>query len=144
MTIEQFMYYLDAYGASLHRWPPELRAAADAFLASSPSAMAARSETARLDAVLDRYRVTPDLASETRVRLRATALAARLPTRAGADFAWGLWAAPVWQRATALAFVALLGVMTGVVQIERAPVEQSLFELSQGRGDDAPFEVAGL
>lgn len=143
MTIEQFMYYLDAYGASLHRWPPELRAAADALLASSPSAAAARTETAHLDAVLDRYRVTPDLASETRVRTR-TALATRAPARSGAGTSWGPWAAPFWPRAAALAFVALLGVMTGVMQVARAPIGQSLFELSQGRGDDAPFEVVGL
>ena len=52
MTDERFLRHLDAYGASPERWPPELRAGAEAALARSPALRAAVDEAMSFDRLL--------------------------------------------------------------------------------------------
>lgn len=52
MTDEDFLRHLDDYGASPERWPPELRAAADAALARSPALRAALEDARSFDSLL--------------------------------------------------------------------------------------------
>ncbi|MBP2302144.1 hypothetical protein [Azospirillum picis] len=52
MTDEDFLRHLDEHGAEPERWPPELRAAADAVLARSPALRAAREEALSFDRLL--------------------------------------------------------------------------------------------
>lgn len=52
MTDDQFLRHLDAYGASPERWPPELRAGAEAALARSPALRAAADEALAFDRLL--------------------------------------------------------------------------------------------
>src|ERR1700688_1297039 len=99
MTFEEFMYYLEAYGASLQRWPRELRETAQAFLAASPAAGAARAETARLDALLDRLELVPDKASKARVEAHTRALATRVAAGPSGRFSLGAGARSLWSRA---------------------------------------------
>ena len=54
MTRERLQALLEAYGAALDRWPSAERGAAEALLARSESARAAKAETGRLDELLDR------------------------------------------------------------------------------------------
>ena len=144
MTFEEFMYYLDAYGASFERWPRELRAPAKAFLVASPAAVAARAETARLDALLDRLQLVPDAGREMRVKARAWSLAAAPSRRTLARSTLSAGAASLWSRAAVLAFVAVLGVVTGALTFESPPLETAAIDVSQLHADDSPFEVAGL
>jgi hypothetical protein len=60
MTPERFRILLDSCGADLRRWPAAERAAAQALLASDPTALqAARAEAVLLDRELDAHRVAP-------------------------------------------------------------------------------------
>ena len=52
MTNEDFLRHLDEYGASPERWPPELRAAADAALARSPALRTALEDAQSFDRLL--------------------------------------------------------------------------------------------
>jgi hypothetical protein len=52
MTDEDFLRHLDDYGASPERWPPELRAAADAALARSPALRDALEDARSFDRLL--------------------------------------------------------------------------------------------
>lgn len=144
MTFEEFMYYLDAYGASFERWPRELRGPAKAFLVASPAAVAARAETARLDALLDRNKLAPDAAREMRVKARARSLATSPSRRTLARFTLSAGAASLWPRAAVLAFVAVLGVVTGTLTFESPQADSATIDVSQLHADDSPFEVAGL
>ena len=144
MTFEQFKYYLDVYGASFNRWPAALRPEAEAFVGSSPAAAAARAEVARLDHLLDRFVPARDAAAEARVMARAAAGAASAPLPAGRgldalfDLGW------LWPRAAALAVVAVLGIVTGVIQVEQAPVETAMADLTLVASSDSSLGVAGL
>ncbi len=142
MIFEEFMYYLDAYGASLERWPQELRPAASAFLAASAAAAAAQAETARLDALLDRLALGPGRESETRVRARTLTGASR-PRRA-VGIALRANAARLWPRAAVLALVAVLGIIAGSVGLESQQTETTPLDVAQLHTDESPFEVAGL
>ena len=144
MTFEEFMYYLEAYGASLERWPRELRETAQAFLAASPAAGAARAETARLDALLDRLELVPDKASRTRVEAHTLALATRAAAATAGRFGFGAGAASLWSRAAVLAVVAVLGIVTGAIGLESPQSAAPALDVAQLRVDDSPFEVAGL
>src|SRR5215510_465341 len=53
MTLQRLQQLLDAYGASLERWPSDERAAALALLEYSTEAQALRRETERFDSLLD-------------------------------------------------------------------------------------------
>lgn len=148
MTFEQFKYHLDVYGASFDRWPAELRREAEAFAASSPAAAAAQAEVLRLDRLLDRFAPAQDRAVEARMVARVTALAASTPLRARGldalfDLGW-LWPQALWPRAAALALVALLGIMIGVVQVEQAPAEMASADFALVASSDSSLEVAGL
>lgn len=144
MSFEQFMYYLDAYGAAFERWPVELRETARAFAAASPAAAAAQAETLRLDRVLDRLAPVPDPAAVRRVVARARAHGA-IPRRVetAGIFAQAL-SGRALSRAAIFAAVALLGVATGVFQLAAPVADPTLFNLAQVQLDDPPFEVAGL
>ena len=148
MTFEQFKYYLDVYGASINRWPAELRREAEAFLGSSPAAAAAQAEVGRLDRVLDRFAPARDAAAEARLMARVAARAAATPPAgrgldALLDFGW-LWPQALWPRAAVLAAVALLGIVTGIIQIEQAPTETVAGDLTLVAWSDSSGEVAGL
>lgn len=52
MTDEDFLRHLDDYGASPERWPPELRAAAEAALARSPALRSALEDAQSFDRLL--------------------------------------------------------------------------------------------
>ena len=52
MTDEDFLRHLDEYGAAPERWPPELRAAADAALARSPALRTALEDAQSFDRLL--------------------------------------------------------------------------------------------
>nr|WP_255636012.1 hypothetical protein [Azospirillum sp. 412522] len=52
MTDEDFLRHLDDYGASPERWPPELRAAAEAALARSPALRSALEHAQSFDRLL--------------------------------------------------------------------------------------------
>jgi hypothetical protein len=144
MTFEQFMYFLDAYGASFHRWPEELREAAEDFAASSPAASAARAEVARLDALLDRAGAAPDRHSERRLVARARTVAIVPPRSDEGRVARRTTVASFWPRAVVLAVVALLGIVTGTLQIADFSAEQTSFDLAQTQSGDTQFDVAGL
>ena len=148
MTFEQFKYYLDVYGASFHRWPAALRREAEAFVDSSPAAAAARAEAGSLDRLLDSYAPARDRAAEARVMARVATRAASAPAAGrglGAVFDLGcLRLQGFWPRAAALAVVALLGIVTGVVQVARAPVETAMADLPLVALSDSSVEVAGL
>ncbi len=148
MTFEQFKYYLDVYGASFRRWPAELRREAEAFVASSPAGAAAQAEAVRLDRQLDRFAPARDATAEARVTAWVTARAAATPSAGRGldalfDLGW-LWPRAFWPRAAALAVVALLGIVTGVIQVEQAPVETAMADLPLVASSDSPGEVAGL
>jgi hypothetical protein len=153
MTFEQFKYHLDVYGASFDRWPAELRREAEAFAASSPAAAAAQAEVLRLDRLLDHFAPAQDGAAEARMVGRVTALVASTPPRARGldalfDLGWlwpqALWPQALWPRAAALALVALLGIMIGVVQVEQAPAEMASADFTLVASSDSSLGVAGL
>lgn len=52
MTDEDFLRHLDEYGAAPERWPPELRAEADAALARSPALRTALEDAQSFDRLL--------------------------------------------------------------------------------------------
>lgn len=52
MTDQDFLRHLDEYGASPERWPPELRAGAEAALARFPALRAAADEALAFDRLL--------------------------------------------------------------------------------------------
>jgi hypothetical protein len=144
MTFEEFMYYLEAYGASLHRWPRELRETAQAFLAGSPAAGAARAETARLDALLDRLELVPDKGAKTRVEAQARAVATRVAAGTSGRFSLRAGVESPWSRAAMLAAVAVLGIVTGSIWLESPQNAVPALDVAQLHADDSPFEVAGL
>lgn len=52
MTNEDFLRHLDDYGSSPERWPPELRAAAEAAIARSPALRTALEDAQSFDRLL--------------------------------------------------------------------------------------------
>ena len=131
MTFEEFMYYLEAYGASFQRWPRELRETARAFLAASPAAGAARAETARLDALLDRLELVPDKASKTRVEAHTRALATQVAAGTSSRSSLAAGARSLWSRAAVLAAVAVLGIVTGSIGLESPQTAASALDVAQ-------------
>ena len=146
MTFEQFKYYLEAYGASLTRWPADVRDAAERFLASHREASAALIEARRLDSLLDRCRPMAEPASgeflAARIAQRARMVGQVDDTRSRAEATW------LWSRAAVLAVVALLGVVIGSLPDQSAPdgIRSGLAwsDVAAVRGDETSFEVAGL
>lgn len=142
MTFEQFKYYLDAYGASLHRWPANARAAAQALLASDHAAAAALADARKLDDALDCYALAEDKAERERLIDRIAARARVEPQGGSFGLDFGLGA--IWPRAAALAFVMVLGVVTGILQVDIGIDDRQQASSGIVQADDTPFDVAGL
>lgn len=88
MTLGRFRLLLDSYGADSQRWPPELRADAQALLSSSAAARTMREKAERLDRVIAAATAREDATlarlsppDETLQRLRS-GVAARIATTA--------------------------------------------------------------
>jgi hypothetical protein len=146
MNFEQFKYFLDAYGASLSRWPAEHRAAAEAFVADSAAATAALGEARRLDAGLDRAILSRNELGERRVATQVMRrLSAQPPQKAVELFEPLLGTlGSLWSRAAVLAAVVLLGVTTGVIALEKPVTDNGLPDYVQGPTDIGPVELADL
>jgi len=120
MTLARFQHLLDVHGADLARWPQPLRTAAERLLATDRAATAALVQARALDALIARDE--PADADATRV-LRA--LAARPLPAQRRLFLWRQWPselltldfAPAWPRLAALAGVAALGFIIGLVDL---------------------------
>jgi hypothetical protein len=145
MTFEQFKYFLDAYGASFQRWPAERRGEAEAFLADSAAAAAALDEALRLDAGLDLVVVARDVRAERRVIARLGRQVAELHARRFSLFEplFGSLGS-VWSRAAIVAAVALLGIVTGVIELQQPAVDSAIPDYVQGPADVGPIELADL
>ncbi|HUC60813.1 MAG TPA: hypothetical protein VMF53_02545 [Alphaproteobacteria bacterium] len=153
MNFERFKYFLEAYGADLRRWPADARAPAETLIASDHAAKAALGEAARLDRALDLYAVADDPARAGRLVARIAQRAVAEPARGGRF--WGLGSldlGALWPRAAALAFVMVLGIVTGMFQtdftgIDLAGTGEQVSSASDGNlvsVDDSPYDVAGL
>jgi hypothetical protein len=120
MTLARFQRLLDAHGADLARWPQPLRTAAERLLAADGAATAALAQGRALDALIAHE--TPAEADATGV-LRALAARPLPPQRR--RFLWRQWPselltldfAPAWPRLAALAGVAALGFVIGLVDL---------------------------
>jgi hypothetical protein len=120
MTITRFQHLLDVHGADLARWPQPQRAAAERLLATDGTAVAARAQARALDALIARETPTPADAAGV---LRALAARPLPPQRR--RFLWRQWPSelltldfvPAWPRVAALAGVAALGFIIGLVDI---------------------------
>jgi hypothetical protein len=146
MNFEQFKYFLDAYGASLHRWPAERRAEAEAFIAGSSAAIAAIAEARRLDAGLESLVLLRDELRERRIVARAAEFAQDPPPKRIVLFEplLGSLATSYWSRAAVVAAVALLGVVTGVIELQQPALDNGVPDYVQGPADVGPIELADL
>lgn len=117
MTLDRLRQLAAAYGADPRRWPDGERDAANALIAASSAARHILSEASQLDAVLAMAPAeVPDAAMA-----RLTAATAFPPRRTMArspmasPTGWiGRWASAFWPRATVLAGMMVLGIMTGL------------------------------
>jgi hypothetical protein len=120
MTLARFQHLLDVHGADLARWPQPQRAAAEGLLAADGAAVSALAQARALDALIARE--TPANADATGV-LRTLAVRSLPPQRR--RFLWRRWPselltfdfAPAWPRLAALAGVAALGFVIGLVDV---------------------------
>jgi hypothetical protein len=120
MTLGRFQHLLDVHGANLTRWPQPLRTAAERLLARDGAATAALAQARALDALIAHDE--PADADATGV-LRALAARPLPPQRR--LFLWRRWPselltldfAPAWPRLAALAGVAALGFLIGLVDL---------------------------
>lgn len=116
MKLERFSEILAAYGADAERWPAGERSAAEALLAASPEARAARADTRGLDRLLDELPVPQTELDATVVAARAIAQSQdRARGRAGMNRRGWLWLAP---SLTGLAAAALAGFLVGWSEID--------------------------
>ena len=120
MTLGRFQHLLDVHGADLARWPAPQRAAAERLLATDGAATAALAQARGLDALI--VRDAPAQADATGI-LRALAARPLPPQRR--RFLWRQWPselltldfAPAWPRLAALAGVAALGFIIGLIDL---------------------------
>jgi hypothetical protein len=120
MTLTRFQHLLDAHGADLARWPQPQRAAAERLLGADRAAVSALAQARALDALI--VRDTPGEADATGV-LRTLAERPLPPQRR--RFLWRQWPselltldfAPAWPSLAALAGVAALGFLIGLIDI---------------------------
>jgi anti-sigma factor RsiW len=120
MTLARFQRLLDVHGADLARWPQPRRAAAERLLATDDAAAAALAQARALDTLIARERLAR--ADATGI-LRALAGGPLPPQRR--RFLWQRWPselltldfAPAWPRLAALAGVAALGFVIGLIDI---------------------------
>jgi anti-sigma factor RsiW len=120
MTLARFHQLLDVHGADLARWPQPQRATAERLLATDEAATSALAQTHALDALIARETPAPADASGV---LRALAAQPLPPQRR--RFLWRQWPSefltldfvPAWPRVAALAGVAALGFVIGLVDL---------------------------
>ena len=120
MTLARFQHLLDVHGADLARWPQPQRAAAERLLATDGIATSALAQARALDALIARE--APAKADATGV-LRALAARPLPPQRR--RLLWRRWPSelltldfvPAWPRVAALAGVAALGFVIGLVDL---------------------------
>jgi hypothetical protein len=120
MTLARFQHLLDVHGADLARWPQPQRAAAERLLATDGIATSALAQARALDALIARE--TPAEADATGV-LRALVARPLPPQRR--RLLWRRWPSelltldfvPAWPRVAALAGVAALGFVIGLVDL---------------------------
>jgi hypothetical protein len=120
MTLARFQHFLDIHGADLARWPQPLRSAAERVLEADRAAAATLAQARALDALI---------ASEAPADGDATGVLSALASRPlppqRRRFLWRQWPselltldfAPAWPRLAALAGVAALGFVIGLVDL---------------------------
>lgn len=120
MGMVAFQALLEQFGAEPRRWPDDLRAPAQALLASSLTARAEQQRAAALDALLDRLDA-PQVSDERVARVVAGALAdlpvaglnrRRVPFMTRVGNLLGGWR-QAWPRAAGLAACTAAGVLVG-------------------------------
>jgi hypothetical protein len=134
MTIDEFKTLAEAWGGDIARWPPHLRAAAQA-LVQTPIGMSALNEARRLDRLI--ATATPEIAAERINRALfnvATAIAAadRPPPRSRAA-RW--WLVPAASFACAAVVGISLGIMHPLSSLQHSADATSV--LSIILGDDS-------
>jgi len=110
MNLERFTAIVDAYGGSPSRWPDAERAAALAFMQTSPEAQRLADEAEALDSLLDLPETAP-VTRELQERLLARAPTANMAKPAfnpRGNFGWSRWI-----PAVAVACSLVLGIATG-------------------------------
>jgi anti-sigma factor RsiW len=119
MSLARFETLLEAYGGQPARWPAAERAAAEALLASNPTARALHARAAELDALLDKLSA-PQPSPALRARILAQAPRPARPRLLSRLAQAMLPAGPVpygWRPAgAALAAALVLGMLTGGLQ----------------------------
>jgi hypothetical protein len=118
MTLARFRHLLDVHGADLARWPQPQRAAAERLLATDRTATSALAQARALDALIAR-----EAPADATGVLRALAARQLPPQRR--RFLWRRWPSelltldfvPAWPRVAALAGVAALGFVIGLVDL---------------------------
>jgi hypothetical protein len=113
MSLDRLRTILDAYGARPARWPEDERDAAEALIAGSPEARAARDEAARLDAALDEAVAPPPALAGLALRLRAIGPSAARPAANGARAGGRSVALRAFAQAAVIALALLGGVTIG-------------------------------
>jgi hypothetical protein len=113
MNLDRLRKILDAYGARRARWPEDERVAAEALLAHSSEARAARDEAARLDAALDEAVAPPPAHAGLALRLRAIGPSAVRPPANGARASASSVGTRALAQAAVIAFALLGGVAIG-------------------------------
>jgi len=118
MTLARFRHLLDVHGADLARWPQPQRAAAERLLATDRTATSALAQARALDALIAR-----EAPADATGVLRALAARPLPPQRR--RLLWRRWPSelltldfvPAWPRVAALAGVAALGFVIGLVDL---------------------------
>ena len=108
IDVGAFEDHLDRFGGDLGRWPVELAREAEALLAASPQARAAKAATDAVEAYL-RTGSPAARSPDTALGMAASAMRQRQITRATRSVLGGAWGA-------AAAAALVLGVMVGHVQ----------------------------
>ncbi|MBV8166263.1 MAG: hypothetical protein JO021_05680 [Alphaproteobacteria bacterium] len=130
MRLTRFNRLLDLHGADLARWPARERAAAWQLVAARPEARAALDAARRLDALLARDPAPPAAWDAPSI----PALLARLPAQQ-TPYWWPapvvLWdLLPAWPRATALAAMAVVGILVGLTDVDITPAPAASADVS--------------
>jgi hypothetical protein len=116
MRRRAFRRLLDTQGADPSRWPADRHAAAQGLLAIDAEARKALDEAQRLEALLAGFVVPEELCDDRRaVALLSSLPAQRLPLRWLPPLLSRWDFTPAWSRVAALAAVAVLGIMVGMV-----------------------------
>jgi hypothetical protein len=142
MTIAELQDLLDRYGGEPATWPPPQRAAAERLIGAEPAARALAERARRLDAALAAAMCAADGEG---ARVLAALNARTLPRQRRSRWAWpaALLAvdfAPAWPRVAALAGVAALGFVLGLVGLDLTDGTIS----SAAATSDAGLSVAAL